>query len=346
MSQSNQYWNDLLAEVFGDISDISSYSSDATPNKVSCEEQLDELVRTVGQDGLVLVLGSGISRNFGLPLWNQLLKDLLNAGLQKKLSEEGFRCEPSDIENLINSPLSPIIIASFIRSLAQERFSQVVWHELYRSPPKWNEKSEEWLSEITALCQSKQVDSIITYNFDDVLEQFFAKNNLDFAIYDINNTDINLAHDVNKLPIYHVHGLLQQHKATTENTKIIFSEENYHEQYHDPYSWNTLIQLDKYRSKPCLFIGTSLTDPNQRRLLELSRKRMVSNSAKHYVFRSRSSLIKSKDATSGQNLLYPMKFMEFFYERLDNDLGINTIWVEDYAEIPKLIKKIREKLEN
>jgi hypothetical protein len=334
MNQSDEYWNSLLGEVFGNVSsEIHKFAmEDCRPEKSRAKQvkQIEDFVGSCENRKLVLVLGSGVSSNFGLPRWNELLNCLL-----PKVWSEGFHCDPSDTklltESLTDSTPNPVVTARFIRHLAKERFSETVRNQLYLQL-KQDEKSISWLSEITVLCQSKRVDSIITYNFDDVLEQHLAENKVNFtSIYEHNANLIS-----GSLPIYHVHGLLQQHFQATEDTHIIFSEEDYHEQYHEPYNWNTLIQLDKYRTMPCLFVGTSLTDPNQRRLLEVSKKYRVDDSLKHYNFRKRIAVTESTERMRC--------FMEYFYTQVDADFGINTIWVDEYDEIPSILREITERL--
>jgi hypothetical protein len=339
MSQLSAYWDSLLEEVLGDAANTQkSPKNESSESQTTIyEAQIDELVRSCGDGKLVLVLGSGISSNFGLPRWNKLLYKLLQ---KKSISEKGM-LEANTIESIF-STVSPIVIARFACHLAKENFNEVVREKLYDYDEIHQQNKDvknSWLSSITQLCESKRVDSIITYNFDDILEQHLATKNFQFTSYDRNHLKI----ENNGLPIYHVHGFLQQHVAATEDTRIIFSEEDYHEQYHDPYSWNTLIQLDKYRTRPCLFIGTSLTDPNQRRLLELSKTYKISDSIKHYVLRGREGLVVESQISNLEQIILAEKYMERFYNKLDEDFGINTIWVDKFNEIPAILNKITEK---
>ncbi len=80
----------------------------------------------------------------------------------------------------------------------------------------------------------------------------------------------------NDLPIYHVHGYLPQHSTDFDNNSdnlIVFSERAYHTIYADPFSWSNIIQLYTLKENTCLFIGLSITDPNMRRLLDISTRK-------------------------------------------------------------------------
>ena len=90
-----------------------------------------------------------------------------------------------------------------------------------------------------------------------------------------------------ELPIYHVHGYLQQDGKLNEQNQITFGELVYHKQYVDIYSWNNIVQINKFRDANCLFIGTSLTDPNTRRLLDIARKQKGEKNETHFVFKQR-----------------------------------------------------------
>lgn len=77
--------------------------------------------------------------------------------------------------------------------------------------------------------------------------------------------------DDKKLKIYHVHGFLPQDGDIGAGNKITLGEFVYHEQYNNIYSWNNIVQINKFRDNTCLFIGTSLTDPTIRRLLDIAK---------------------------------------------------------------------------
>ncbi len=62
-------------------------------------------------------------------------------------------------------------------------------------------------------------------------------------------------------------------KLTPEN-QIVFSKDAYHSQFIDSFSWSNLIQLNHLSQNVCVFLGVTLTDPNLRRLLDVSMRKL------------------------------------------------------------------------
>src|SRR5262245_62480714 len=86
------------------------------------------------------------------------------------------------------------------------------------------------------------------------------------------------------LPIYHVHGYLPVRDPLGDlgrwkgkiysprlgslADEIVLTEDQYHREAADPYSWSNLVQLGAMSSSVGLTIGLRLSDPNLRRLLD------------------------------------------------------------------------------
>ena len=86
--------------------------------------------------------------------------------------------------------------------------------------------------------------------------------------------------------------------------EVVFSEDAYHSQFIDPFSWSNLVQLNHLNNSTCLFIGISLTDPNMRRLLDVSIRKNGKGEKNHYIVKKRytieelypeSEIVKLKD---------------------------------------------------
>ena len=141
-----------------------------------------------------------------------------------------------------------------------------------------------------------------------------------------------MKNESSELPIYHVHGFLPRHEKIPKDREIIFSEDAYHGQFIDPFSWSNLIQLNKLSQNTCLFIGLSLTDPNLRRLLDVANRKNPGKAMNHYLIKKTPA--PSKSSARIDDLAY------FLEEQDANELGLNMIWVDDFADIAPLIRSI------
>ena len=108
--------------------------------------------------------------------------------------------------------------------------------------------------------------TIITFNFDDLVEENLKTN---FIKYKSIFKEGQRCTPV-ELPIYHAHGFLPRSGNLTKDHEVVFSEDAYHSQFIDSFSWSNLIQLNHLNQNLCLFVGLSMTDPNLRRLLDVS----------------------------------------------------------------------------
>ena len=170
--------------------------------------------------------------------------------------------------------------------------------------------------------RGKQLKSIITFNFDDLIEQALSNHKIEYtSIWKEGQ-----GYEIDALPIFHVHGFLPN-KKDFEEPNLVFSEEAYHSQFIDPYSWSNLTQLNTFSTNVCLFVGLSLSDPNLRRLLDISWRR--NQRCKHYIIMKKSSL-ESRTA----------EISTMLFEQDANSLGLNVIWCSDFSEIPDILLKI------
>ncbi len=324
-----------------------------------------QIVREIKQcykkEKLVLVLGAGVSMNYGLPSWDILLQKLMVTTLEKEKNASGLL---SKLFSKIFNP-SPLIAGRYLQKYFEtnnnsfeEAVRKVLYEEIIRTIPS------PLIDEIVRLCiapgKSPNLNSIITYNFDDILEQSIANSKLDLPFKPVYGKGVDV--ETGELPIYHVHGFLPENSKLTDSHQITFGENIYHQQYTDTYSWNNIVQINKFRENNCLFIGTSLTDPNTRRLLDISNQQRTATKGSHFIFKLR---YKSEDVKKALEMLLNqnkdllieksntklqldetvkalIEIIESFEENDLKSFGIKTIWINNFSDIPDILKQVRK----
>lgn len=234
--------------------------------------------------------------------------------------------------------VSPLILAKYLKTLLGKKFTTTVRDTLYK---ECNDKSKivEAIVELSKQKRNqKPLRSIITFNFDDLIEESLTKNKIEFkSIF----SEGERYRDI-EIPIYHPHGFLPRTKNLTSKNDIVFSEDTYHSQFIDPFSWSNLVQLNHLNNSTCLFIGISLTDPNMRRLLDVSMRKNGKDEKNHYIIKKRYSV---EDLYPDSTSVKPidrkvLPVLESIEEQDANSLGFNVIWINDFKEITEVLLEI------
>lgn len=305
----------------------------------------------VKQDNNVLFLGAGVSMSAKMPSWNELLKGLMGEVKQlkpdtltafKELSTHVFdECGDS---NLIMGRYLQTAIRLYDD---KAEFSELIQRYLYNE-----NNTSDLLKTLAHIIRHKKVNEVITYNFDDLLEE-----NLD-VLKLVNSVDYaSISKDAeikghNTLPIYHVHGIIPR---TGPVDTVVFSEEEYHSRYSNVFHWSNVEQLHALSRMHCFFVGLSMNDPNLRRLLDAARRMNESNGECHFAFLKRTQLEKycvtdaersCKYVHVSDSLIDKKKQKEIYdlnYSVLESifmELGVRVIWYEDHKELPVLVAKV------
>lgn len=334
-------------------------SSRKSTSKTAIKNLKEEFLK----ENLNLVLGSGISATYGLPSWDDLLQRLLMKTIDKNHEETELL---SSLFRLLFNP-SPLIAGRYLQESigdekTQNQFEKEVRNALYSS---YNSNaSSPIMDEIIKLCispgNSPKLDSIITYNYDNIIEKELKKIEMEIPFQSVYGQGINP--DNKSLAIYHVHGYLPEKGKIKNHNSITLGEYIYHEQYINTYSWNNIVQINKFRDKTCLFIGTSLSDPNIRRLLDIANSQK-NNKKYHYILKKRpekewingmlikifennNDLQKIKENTMlnvDEIVDFLIEMQNRFEERDSESLGVKTVWIDDYDEdITEILKEIRK----
>jgi hypothetical protein len=323
------------------------------------EEILGEVAEHYRTGRFAMFLGAGVSSSAGLPDWDTLLNSLFVS----MLTEGGITEKKADNEQVssivkrlrqVDGP-SALMLARYIRKglsassgTEQGEFVRSVTQQLYGLRNQRYSVSSPLIKAIASLCTPSRtgakIKSLITYNFDDLLERELESRGLSFkSIFE----EIDLA-GPEELPVYHVHGFLPELREKYPNidkATLVFSEEGYHQIYREAYHWSNLIQLNCLKETACLMVGLSLTDPNLRRLLEISAKSV--DKPKHFAFLKRVSYDTFSREGEKSVVRAPASVVRTFLDRhhslneeVMKELGVNIIWYEEYDDIPKLLGQV------
>lgn len=274
-------------------------------------------------------LGAGVSMDAGGPSWEDLLRKIMRRF--KKFGKQ------RDFDKIYEwCGMSPIILGRYAAS--NEKVLRDI-SEYLRRYVLYSGVDEDKSELIKAICEavkgpdnderivaSGKVDSIITYNYDDLVESALEHRGVTVArIYQKNR---NFRYE---FPVYHVHGLIPKENNGIIPTPIL-GEKEYHQMYKESYHWSNVEQLHAFDRNTCFFIGLSMTDPNLRRLLDISRTG-GDNENKHYAFLQRKSLFPVEEVEKNKNHYDTIEYQL-------SDLGVHVIWYEKHSEVPAMIRRI------
>lgn len=336
----------------------------AARSSSSWREEREQVIKNISDQyrngSFSLALGAGVSSSAGLPDWNTLLNSLFVSMLSEENIGEG-ESNNSQVSQIVGRLMevdgpSALMLARYIRKglaagsqTEQQVFIEEITKQLYELRDPSFPIESKLITAIATLCTptrtGARIKSILTYNFDDLLERALNNKSL---VYKSVFEEFETA-SAEELPIYHVHGFLPQDRskyANLERCTLVFSEEGYHQIYRDAYHWSNLVQLNILKETSCLMVGLSLTDPNLRRLLEIASKSL--EKPKHFAFMRRLDPGKFKKGNTGSPLKIPNAIIERFLDRhhitneeLMRELGVTVIWYEEYEDIPNVLDRIR-----
>lgn len=310
------------------------------------------------QHGVTLVLGAGVSSSAGIPFWSQLLERMCSGFFEHwqfdiQLGRGSSDKPPTNMsiafaeytfhsveaqqlgKSLASSNL--LLAAQQIKNCIRDvDFLYLLRHSLF-DPIQYTPCSSKLLESLSRLCGCKQatVRSVISYNYDDLIAYALASNKV---AHERSYEGGKNADEDRCLPIYFVHGIMPIKGGYS--SRIVLAETDYQQESASPFAWGNQSQLQQFSKRTCIFIGNSMTDPNSRRLLRLSR---TTSACPHFCFLpcSESPDDKLFDALFDYDLaqigVFPIRFPK-------NTSG--TPNVDPYERLPQLIDLLKAAAEN
>lgn len=338
---------------------------------------LEGLQRAWQEKDLVLFIGAGLSKPYGIPTWKDLVLEVLF-----DQTDVARRLEPVDLpfRRALAAWLvdyyeyDPIILARVVKNEIRRRasrrsgecddpqtlFLEKVREHLYpKHPPEPREPTT--LTAVADFIKKSNEDSgitaVVSFNYDDLLERKL-EGSVDFRSVwsDRRRRD-------KRLPILHPHGFLPQ-EGDFKDCDLVFTEDDYHGLTTSVFHWALTAIVNYLRHNTVLFIGLSMLDPNLRRLLDASyvygdipahwqlqkRHKIPRGEARNVLrdirdrarrFRKEMGIEPPQDVPDLQEAVLAMLQQADSYDRnLFESMGVKTVWVEDYDDIPTLLERI------
>lgn len=260
-----------------------------------------------------LIMGAGINCDYGAKDWSHLIE---------ALNLEFFKNNVSDIDEIRHFVGNELFVNGKILKTSGFDTYKSLHDELYlfKEAKSFNDPNSTLYNCVNYIERHPGVE-VITYNYDTNLEYLLKKRKILYtSVYDENG----FINKESQVTIFHVHGLLpfDKYKEQKYIDSLVFNESEYFYLYNNPYSWNISKQMHDFTFKTCLFIGLSLTDPNMKRLLEVSINPLKFN----FIFMKKEHGFNEKTYRAVTNYF-------FSYDLI-------TIWVDDYNEIGKRLELI------
>lgn len=266
------------------------------------DNNLTKAKKALDTNNVSLFLGAGVSVSAGMVNWMQLLDQLC--------AKKSIEIDASKNNDAISK--GRYIIDAYKGS--DRKIPQAFYRDM-KDILYIPLKKSKLIEAIANLAIKKGVKTIITYNYDNLIETEINKKqkNLCYSIY-------SKSRPLNKeqIQVYHVHGFLPR---TGPSSEIILGEKEYHKVYQEAYNWSNVEQLHALCRSTCFFIGLSMSDPNLRRLLDTAMDQSEGD-AEHFVFLRRNE--------------YDVQYME----SMMSSFGINCIWYDNHDELPDILTNL------
>ena len=280
---------------------------------------------------LVLFLGAGVSVSAGVPAWQTLVDRIMGKVFDRAAAGTGVTTDQLAALMRIHSKASDLVLAQHARRELGMDFHSVVQAELYRGATGVS----DLLTALGELTQRGRARAAVTYNFDDFFERELGRRRLKHQVVTKEGERSSVG-----FPVFHVHGLIKRTGRVVKGS-LVFAETEFHDESLDPYRWSALVQLSHLSHSTCLFVGSSVQDPNLRRLLEVVKKRSPEDVSPHFVIYKRTDPVElARNANPRLSVPQANRATEVIDRLVEgdlNDLGLQVLWVTRHEDIANVV---------
>jgi hypothetical protein len=203
------------------------------------------------------------------------------------------------------------------------------------------------------------VETVVTFNFDDLLERELRARHVEVAAVGSGERPAGRG-----LRVIHAHGYVPA-QGPASRRDLVFTEPDYHRLTETVFHWSLSEVVERLRKNVVLFVGLSMSDPSLRRLLDASRnsdipphwqiqKRHevrdhevlevmaeVERRARNYAaVLGRGFDERKKPADLESAIQAALRQADTYDREVFESMGVKTIWVEQFEQIPDIIDAI------
>jgi len=264
---------------------------------------LEGLVEAWNARRLVLFLGAGVSFEWGIPGWKNLVVELLfeqtaEASRLSAVLPHYRRALAEWVTDYFD--YDPVVLARVIKTDVRRRHARkgapdeeadrvfrervrerlyAAYHQIRQRPQARPVTTLGAVADLVKRAAGRgHVQAVVTFNFDDLLERALQQRRVRHHVI----------HDGARatgagIPVIHPHGFLPLTKPPSAD--IVFTEDDYHRLTDSVFHWAPTRIVHLLRSATALFVGLSMSDPNLRRLLDASHR--AGDSPPHWQIQKR-----------------------------------------------------------
>jgi hypothetical protein len=313
---------------------------------------------------LALGLGAGISLNSGVPNWHDLVKRVAE---QPEVSSTR-----AVAEGLLTAGYDATVVGGYLRSLAdsQDSFIEAVRRSLYerfdaqfskrldkpnhRAFARLVREKNPTLHAVGTLCgryverdnfePNRKIRAVLNFNLDFLLQIYTRARFKKRVLRTVERASASASGRL--INAYHPHGYLARglewkagDRRKESGDRLVLTEHQYYDAVAASNAFANYTILFLLQTYHFLFIGLSMTDPNLRRTLHLTRAERMrelkaegesdtcaeERSRRHWAVMQRNN-----DATINQAICVMLR-----------ELGVAPLWLDNWSELSPLLEVVR-----
>jgi hypothetical protein len=224
--------------------------------------EIEQLITSFAEtQALTVIVGAGASMEASLPSWPTLIRRLL----ERVAADDPLLADPAARGEWVARTLAQedlLAAGAIVEVLADDYLTTLLPEALYAGEDPASFEPGPIAHQVANVrrCFGDRA-TLLTTNYDDLIERALPA--AGFSKRDVRSYVQSRTVKAPVVPVTHLHGLAGREGAPK---KLVLSEEQYHRMQRGS-SWQERCMTERLQSSSCLFVGTSLTDPNLIRYL-------------------------------------------------------------------------------